>query len=164
MLLTLVGWELLLLKCYINWHQKTNVAGYLEAEHRTSFSIQLCHILTSHPHIIKMTSETLLFSTDLVSPKVQEALPEGYTFRPLYRSDFKNGHLDILRDLAHVGEISEKDWTERFDFMVSCKGTYYVLVIADASGKLVGTGTLMVEKKLCVCCRGVNLSLLIFVF
>ncbi|KAE9984782.1 hypothetical protein BLS_001355 [Venturia inaequalis] len=94
-----------------------------------------------------MTSETLLFSADLVSPKAQEALPEGYTFRPLYRSDFSNGHLDILRDLAHVGDISEQDWIQRFDFMVSCKGTYYVLVIADASGKLVGTGTLMVEKK-----------------
>lgn len=111
-----------------------------------------------------MTSENLLFSTDLVSPEVQEALPEGYTFRPLYRSDFHNGHLDILRDLAHVGEISEQDWIERFDFMVSCKGTYYVLVIADASGKLVGTGTLMVEKKLYVLRSRIRPSLLIVVF
>ncbi|QDS77673.1 hypothetical protein FKW77_003370 [Venturia effusa] len=94
-----------------------------------------------------MTDEIPLFSTHLVSPKVQAALPEGYTFRPLYRSDYNNGHLDILRDLAHVGEISERDWIERFDLMASCKGTYYVLVIVDASGRLVGTGTLMVEKK-----------------
>jgi len=94
-----------------------------------------------------MASETPLFSTDLVSPKVQEALPEGYTFRPLQRSDFKQGHLDVLRDLAHVGEITEEQWTERFDWMSGCKGSYFVLVIVDGSGKIVGTGTLIVEKK-----------------
>jgi glucosamine-phosphate N-acetyltransferase len=98
-----------------------------------------------------MASKEYLFSTSLVSPKVQELLPEGYFMRPLERSDFKNGHLDVLRDLAYIGEISEQEWTERFDLMVKCIGTYYVLVIVqkvEEGDKIVGTGTLMVEKKL----------------
>jgi glucosamine-phosphate N-acetyltransferase len=98
-----------------------------------------------------MASATSLFSADLVSPKVKDALPEGYTLRPLQRSDFKKGHLDVLRDLAHVGDITEEQWTERFDWMVGCNGSYYVLVIVDENrdgGKIVGTGTLIIEKKL----------------
>ena|ERR1700761_4259190 len=98
-----------------------------------------------------MASKKYLFPTTLVSPKVQEILPEGFFLRPLERSDFKNGHLDVLRDLAYIGEISEQEWTERFDLMAKCTGTYYVLVIVqkiNETEKIVGTGTLMVEKKL----------------
>ena len=71
--------------------------------------------------------------------------------RPLERSDFKNGHLNVLRDLAWIGEISEQEWTERFDLMTKCPGTYFILVIVQKNNdaeKIVGTGTLMVEKKL----------------
>ena len=71
--------------------------------------------------------------------------------RPLERSDFINGHLDVLRDLAYIGEISEQEWTERFDLMAKLAGTYYVLAIVqkvDGQENIVGTGTLMVEKKL----------------
>ncbi|KAF2429478.1 acyl-CoA N-acyltransferase [Tothia fuscella] len=91
--------------------------------------------------------ESYLFSTSLVTPAIQETLPEGYKFRPLERSDFKNGHLDVLADLCYMGEITEEMWIERFDLMKRLEGTYYVLVIADEGGKIVGTGTLMVEKK-----------------
>ncbi|KAN0095129.1 acyl-CoA N-acyltransferase [Hyaloscypha variabilis] len=97
-----------------------------------------------------MASETQLFSADLISPKVLEALPKGYTARPLQRTDFKEGHLDVIRDLAYVGDITEEQWIERFDLMHRCSGTYYVVVIVDQNregGKIVGTGTLMVEKK-----------------
>jgi glucosamine-phosphate N-acetyltransferase len=93
-------------------------------------------------------SENYLFSTDLVLPKVQETLPSGYKFRPLERSDFNNGHLTVLADLCYMGEISEEQWVERFDLMKKLEGTYYILVVVDESGKIVGTGSLMVEKKL----------------
>ena len=99
-----------------------------------------------------MSSAESLFSANLISPKVQEALPEGYKLRPLLRTDYHNGHLDVLADLAYIGEISEQAWTERFDFMKSCPGTYYVVIIVDENRKvgsqIVGTGTLFVEKKL----------------
>jgi len=92
-----------------------------------------------------------LFPSSLVKPEIQQSLPEGFAFRPLRRNDYKNGHLDVLRDLAYIGEISEGQWTEQFDLMSKCTGTYYVLVIVETSGpgegKIIGTGTLMVEKK-----------------
>jgi glucosamine-phosphate N-acetyltransferase len=95
-----------------------------------------------------------LFPSSLITPEIQKPLSEGYAFRPLQRNDYKNGHLDPLHDLAYIGDISEDQWTEQFDLMSKCAGTYYVLVIVDTSGggdgKIIGTGTLMVEKKLYV--------------
>lgn len=97
-------------------------------------------------------TETPLFSADLISPKIQSALPDGYTIRPLYRSDYKRGHLDVLADLAYMGEIAEEDWNKQFDNLKVSNGTYYVVVIVENKddGKIVGTGTLVVEKKLSV--------------
>ncbi len=99
-----------------------------------------------------MTSSQELFSSSLISQEVQAILPNTCTLRPLERSDFHGGHLDVLRGLTHVGDISESTWTERFDFMKSCNGTYYTVVIVDkskeASKSIVGTGSLFVEKKL----------------
>ncbi|KAG4436557.1 hypothetical protein IFR05_007952 [Cadophora sp. M221] len=94
---------------------------------------------------------TSLFSNDFVSPKVLEKLPEGYACRPLQRGDYKLGHLDVLRGLTHVGEITEEEWTERFDALKASNGTYYVVVLVQKDGdvekRIVGTGTLVVEKK-----------------
>jgi len=98
-----------------------------------------------------MASEIQLFSSDLISPAVLAALPKGYTARPLQRTDFREGHLDPIRDLAYVGDITEEQWIERFDLMHKCTGTYYTVVILDENRKrrkIVGTGTLFVEKKL----------------
>jgi glucosamine-phosphate N-acetyltransferase len=92
--------------------------------------------------------ETQLFSPTLISSEIQSSLPAGYTLRPLARSDYHAGHLDPIRDLAYVGDITESEWVERFDLMAKCTGTYYVVVIVDENGKIVGTGTLVVEKKL----------------
>ncbi len=80
------------------------------------------------------------------------AIPEGFACRPLQRSDFKHGHLEVLSDLAHVGAITEEQWTERFDDMRKSNGTYFIVVIVDERSvteqKIIGTGTLVIEKKL----------------
>ena len=55
--------------------------------------------------------------------------------------------LDVLKVLTTVGDISEAAWTERFDYMASSKGTYYILVVLDGEGKVVGTGGVVVERK-----------------
>lgn len=93
-----------------------------------------------------------LFSNDLVSPKTFESLPEGFICRPLHRGDFKLGHLEVLRGLTHVGEVTEEEWVERFDALKASNGTYYVIVLVqkdeDVEKRIVGTGTLVVEKKL----------------
>lgn len=88
-----------------------------------------------------------LFSTDLVSPEVAAQLPEGYTIRPLRCSDYHKGYLEVLRVLTTVGEFSYEQWTERYEWMAKRNDEYYLLVICDETGKVVGTGSLIVERK-----------------
>jgi glucosamine-phosphate N-acetyltransferase len=99
-----------------------------------------------------MAEEAPLFSPTLISPTVQEALPEGYKCRPLQRSDYKSGFLDVLRVLTTVGEISEEKWNERYEWMSQRGDQYFLLVILDESrpveSRIVGTGALIVERKL----------------
>ena len=100
-----------------------------------------------------MSSESL-FDPRLISPSVTNELPEGYTARPLQRSDYHAGFLDVLRVLTTVGDISDSEFGARFEEMKqrqndgSGMGAYHVLVILDGQGKIVGTGALIVEKKL----------------
>jgi len=94
-------------------------------------------------------SPSRLFPESLIPSKVKEALPRGFICRPLQRSDFKHGHLEVLGDLAHIGDITEDMWIERYDAMKRSNGTYFVAVIVDEKlDKIVGTGTLIVEVKL----------------
>lgn len=93
-----------------------------------------------------MSSEPL-FSQSLISPAVSSALPESYSIRPLHKSDYEAGFLDVLRVLTTVGDISKADFEKRFEEMRGTAG-YHVLVIVDGQGKIVGTGALVVERKL----------------
>lgn len=93
-----------------------------------------------------------LFSSDLVSPDVSAALPEGYRLRALRKTDFASGFLDCLRVLTTVGEISQEQFEQQFDDMER-QGSYYIIVIEDtnrSANSVVGTGALIVEKKLYV--------------
>jgi glucosamine-phosphate N-acetyltransferase len=97
-----------------------------------------------------MAKSQPLFDPSLLSPKTQTSLPSNLLIRPLSSSDFKSGHLNVLSVLTHVGDITEEMWNERFEEMVGCKGTYFIVVIVEnyTSEKIVGTGTLVVERKL----------------
>jgi glucosamine-phosphate N-acetyltransferase len=88
-----------------------------------------------------------LFSPTLISPTVTSSLPESYTIRPLQRSDYSQGFLDVLRVLTSVGDVSLTRWNERYDWMVTQKDSYFILVVLDGDGKIVGTGALVVERK-----------------
>ncbi|KAL9004196.1 MAG: hypothetical protein Q9188_002969 [Gyalolechia gomerana] len=55
--------------------------------------------------------------------------------------------LDVLRVLTTVGEISEKAWDERYDWMARRGDEYYILVICDGAKKVVGTGAVVIERK-----------------
>ena len=90
-----------------------------------------------------------LFSSNLISPVVAAALPEGYTARALRKSDYDAGFLDCLRVLTTVGDITEEAFAERFAWLSRQDGGYYILVIEDG-GRVVGTGALIVERKLYV--------------
>ena len=91
--------------------------------------------------------ELPLFSSNLISPEVAESLPESYTVRPLRRSDYQAGFLDVLRVLTHVGDITPEQWNERYDWMAKRNDEYFLLCICDGEGKVVATGALVVERK-----------------
>jgi glucosamine-phosphate N-acetyltransferase len=95
-----------------------------------------------------MAAEQGLFSPELISPEVSAALPDGYRLRPLRRTD-REGFLDCLRVLTTVGDISETDFEERYNWLAKQEGSYYILVVEDTNvGKVVGTGALIAERKL----------------
>lgn len=96
-----------------------------------------------------MASESL-FSSDLLSPAVSEALPQGYKIRSLRRTDYNTGFLDCLRVLTTVGDISQSQWEEQYDWFKQRDGSYYMLVVEDDKDQVVGCGTLVVERKLYV--------------
>ncbi|KAI4175528.1 MAG: hypothetical protein LQ346_008067 [Caloplaca aetnensis] len=67
--------------------------------------------------------------------------------RPLQRSDYKDGMLDVLRVLTTVGDIGEKAWDERYDWLARRGDEYYILVVCDGQRKVVGTGAVIIERK-----------------
>ncbi|KAJ5980501.1 Acyl-CoA N-acyltransferase [Penicillium waksmanii] len=93
------------------------------------------------------TEDGPLFPASLISPEIISILPTDYTIRPLRRSDFNRGYLDVLRVLTTVGEISEEQWNARFDWIASRNDEYYMLVVCDGDDRIVGTGSLIVERK-----------------
>ncbi|KAL3422769.1 acetyltransferase [Phlyctema vagabunda] len=106
--------------------------------------------LNSEPTSTATTSTSSpepLFSPSLISPEIAASLPESYTLRPLRKDDYARGFLDCLRVLTTVGDITEEQWNERYDWMnTQGKGGYYLMVVDDGS-RIVGTGALLVERK-----------------
>ncbi|GFF46609.1 glucosamine 6-phosphate N-acetyltransferase [Aspergillus lentulus] len=90
---------------------------------------------------------TPLFSPSLISPDVLAVLPTDYTIRPLCRSDYKRGYLDVLRVLTTVGDITEEQWNSRYEWIRARSDEYYLLVVCDGEDRIVGTGSLIVERK-----------------
>lgn len=84
------------------------------------------------------------------------ALPEGYTFRKVQASDYTNNYLQVLAVLTTVGDISEPKFTELIEHWESLPEIYYPRVITDASGVVVATGMLVVEKKMIHGCSSVG--------
>lgn len=95
-----------------------------------------------------VASTSGLFSPTLISPTIAASLPPSYEIRPLRKEDYARGFLDCLRVLTQVGEISEEKFNAQFEWMnTSGKDSYYVVVI-DNGDRIVGTGALLVERKL----------------
>lgn len=91
--------------------------------------------------------DTPSFDPSLISPDMPSLLPKDYTLRPLQRSDFHAGFLTVLSVLTTVGDISEEAFLERYDYMAARNDTYFIIVVCDGSGKIVGTGALVCERK-----------------
>ncbi|KZF20903.1 glucosamine 6-phosphate N-acetyltransferas-like protein [Xylona heveae TC161] len=93
------------------------------------------------------TSSGPLFSPELISPAVAASLPEGHSLRPIQRTDFDAGFLDVLRVLTTVGDVTREQWEARYDWMATRADEYFLLCITDPTGKIVSTGALIVERK-----------------
>lgn len=96
-----------------------------------------------------MSDKQVLFSPSLLSSDITASFPDGFVIRPLERGDYHKGFFDCLRVLTWIGDVDEADFLERYDEMLEAKGTYYFAVI-EYEGRIVGTGALVVEKKLYV--------------
>ncbi|KKK20513.1 hypothetical protein ARAM_001121 [Aspergillus rambellii] len=94
-----------------------------------------------------MSSEQL-FPPSLISSEVMASLPSGYTLRPLQRDDYTRGFLDCLSDLTWVGEYSEEDFYERYDWLATSGKDWYYSVVIDDGKQIVATATMIVERKL----------------
>ncbi|KAJ5705475.1 hypothetical protein N7536_001164 [Penicillium majusculum] len=81
-----------------------------------------------------------LFPSTLISP---ETTPSG----PCAARDYNRGYLDVLRVLTTVGDITEEAWNQRYDWITSRNDEYYMLVVCDGADRVVGTGSLIVERK-----------------
>ena len=79
--------------------------------------------------------------------KPSQMLPEGYTFRPVEKSDHAD-YVATLSVLTHVGEISAAQFSELLDHWAQNESIYYPRVIADQNNKVVATGMIAVERKL----------------
>ncbi|TVY46748.1 Glucosamine 6-phosphate N-acetyltransferase, partial [Lachnellula occidentalis] len=102
---------------------------------------------STHLNGTKAENEAGLFTSDLISPTISASLPDSYTLRSLQRSDYARGFLDCLRVLTTVGDVTEAQWDERYTWMeTQGKGGYYPLVVDDGT-RIVGTGSLIVERK-----------------
>lgn len=89
-----------------------------------------------------------LFSPSLISPEISASFPEGYTIRPLEREDYSKGFFECIQVLTSTGNVTEAQFHERYDWMkTQGKGVHYFMVI-EYEGRIVGTGTLVMERKL----------------
>jgi glucosamine-phosphate N-acetyltransferase len=77
-------------------------------------------------------------------------LPTGYSIRPLCRSDYGRGFMDVARIMGKTGHVEEDVWDTRCEWLGRNKDTHFVLVVLDCDDIVVASGTLLFERKLCV--------------
>jgi glucosamine-phosphate N-acetyltransferase len=93
--------------------------------------------------------EAEMFPAELLTKVTPSDLPEGFSLRPLRIFDYDNGYLQLLAQLTSVGEVSRKEFQQRFASMSNAQPrAYFVVVIEEtSSARLVASGTLVIEWK-----------------
>ena len=73
---------------------------------------------------------------------------KGLRARPLERSDYDKGYLELLSQLTKVGSYSKQKYESLFDAMKQMTGCHYIVIIEDTEiGKVIASATLVMEKK-----------------
>lgn len=65
--------------------------------------------------------------------------------RKLEKGDFDKGFFEVLGKLTVVGDVSKKDFEERFTEINN--NPVYQIIVIELDGKIVGTTTLLLEQK-----------------
>lgn len=91
-----------------------------------------------------------LFSPSLIDQSVKDSFPDGYTLRPLSRDDYHKGYFECLQALTRTGNVSEERFLAQYDWMTTKGSEWFYNVVIEHEGKIVGTGVVIVERKLCV--------------
>ncbi|KAJ9117866.1 hypothetical protein QFC20_000146 [Naganishia adeliensis] len=79
---------------------------------------------------------------------IKEDAQDSIIARPLSRDDHSTGHLTVLSGLTVAPDLSPEVYEARFDDMLTCPGTYYVLVFEHVrTRRIIATATLFVERK-----------------
>jgi glucosamine-phosphate N-acetyltransferase len=94
-----------------------------------------------------MTNDSL-FSASLISPSIHESFPKGYSIRPLERNDYHKGFFDCLATLTWVANVSEERFNAQFDWFKTRGEDWYYCAVIEHEGKIVGTGVVVIERKL----------------
>lgn len=89
-----------------------------------------------------------LFDAAYIPSSVQAALPPGYHVRPIKASDYDRGVLQVLEVLTTVGKISQKQFEALFAYWLKHNDTYFTIVILNERDRVVGVGSVVVERKL----------------
>lgn len=68
--------------------------------------------------------------------------------RPLARTDYARGHLDLLAVLTTTPDVGETAWQQRFDELRAYSDTYFpIVIVRKDSDRIVACGTVMLERK-----------------
>lgn len=95
-----------------------------------------------------MSAVKSLFPSSFISSEDVAGLPDGFTIRPLEKTDYAKGFIECLRDLTWMANPTQEEFDERYDEINNGgKGPYFYLVI-EHQGRIVGTGIVVAEKKL----------------
>lgn len=89
----------------------------------------------------------LLFNSNLIPKSIASTLPAGYSFRPLASTDYDKGHINLLTVLTKAPDPGRQAYIQRFNFLKTIPDTYYTIVITDNADKVVGCGTVFLERK-----------------
>ncbi|KAA1472612.1 glucosamine 6-phosphate N-acetyltransferase [Dentipellis sp. KUC8613] len=90
----------------------------------------------------------LTFPPELIPQQVRKELHESIHIRPLAMTDYHRGHLDVLRVLTLVTDPGETAYRAQLAAQLSAPYTYYTVVLIErASDRIVGVGTLFLERK-----------------
>jgi glucosamine-phosphate N-acetyltransferase len=102
---------------------------------------------TATPLDLSAQDDLPMFDASLIPESVKSSLPSSYTVRPAHASDYHRGFLTVLATLTSTPIIPFSEFSAQVEAMRACKDTYYILVICDKDGWVMGTGSLIVERK-----------------